>query len=178
MSSRPVFPISLYVKDRPVLLVGTGDLAEERAGRLGAAGATPSRLDPAHFTADACRGVFLVLAVTGDPARDREIAAAARAAGCLAYAHDQPEISDFAMPAVARRGALSIAVSTDGIAPALARRLREELDRLLAAAGPRLDALLHELARGRATMLAEGRAATLYRLACRLRLDGAIAVDD
>lgn len=178
MSPRAVLPISLYVADRRVLLVGSGALADERADRLRAAGAALDRVAAADYRPEACDGAMLVLAHTDDAALDRAIAADARTRGCLAYAHDQPEISDLAMPALVRRGPLAVAISTDGRAPALARRLREELGRLLDGAGPRLDALVAELAHLRATLPKPGRAEALYAVARRLRLTGDAIVDD
>lgn len=125
-----------------------------------------------------CVGAFLVVAHGDDPSFDRRVAADARAAGALAYAHDQPDVSDFAFPALARRGPLSLAISTDGVAPALARRMREEIDRLFADIGPALDQLLEDLAAHRAGAApGQERAERLYRLACRLRFAGRLAVD-
>jgi siroheme synthase-like protein len=177
--TRPALTISLHVAGRRVLLVGDGDLADERAARLADAGATPERLRAADWRAERAAGARLVLAVTGDAALDRRIAADARAAGALAYAHDQPDASDIGFPALSRRGPLAIAVTTDNVAPALARQLRLEFDRLLAAAGADLDALLAELGQRR-TQLPPGaeRTEELRRLAARLRIAGALVIDD
>jgi siroheme synthase-like protein len=70
----------------------------------------------------------------------------ARARGLLVYVLDMPELSDLRMPALVRRGPLQIAVSTDGVSPALARRLREQLEHLLAQNGVTLDAFVAHLA--------------------------------
>jgi siroheme synthase (precorrin-2 oxidase/ferrochelatase) len=178
MSPRPILPVSLYLDDRTVLLVGAGALADDRRARVEAAGASVRTVAPAEYEPDMCADVFLVLAVSGDPAFDRQVATDARRRGRLVYAHDQPAVSDLAMPAVARRGPLSLAVATDGSAPALARRLREELDRLLLLAGPRLDAILLSLGRAREELAPGRRAEVLYRMACRVRLTGSLEVDD
>jgi len=106
------------------------------------------------------------------------IAADARAAGALVYVHDRPDLSDLAMAALARRGPLTLAVSTNGLAPSLARRVREELERALTDAGTRLDALIATLSCQRATLLASGRATELYRIASRLHLRGGFAIDE
>ena len=178
MSPRPVLPVSLHLEGLVVVLVGDGPLADERAARLAPTGAEVRRIATEAYTAAACDGATLVLAMTDDRALDRRIAGDGRTRGALGYAHDQPDASDLAMPALARRGPLALAISTDGTAPALARRLREELDRLLDAVGPALDRLLAELARARITVPKEGRADALSRMARRLRLDGVIAIDD
>lgn len=122
------------------------------------------------------------MAHSDDPALDRRVAADARARGCLCYAHDQPAISDFAMPAVARRGPLALAISTDALAPALARRLRGELQAALDQAGEALDRLVADLTAIRAEMPAATRQARqarrerLLALARRLRLTGRFEV--
>lgn len=136
------------------------------------------QVSPTEYRTDMCADVFLVVAQTGDPALDRRVTADAAAAGALRYAHDQPEVSDFAFPAVARRGPLALAVSTDGVAPALARRMREELARLLEEAGAELDGLLRELEHEREEWApSPERADRLYRLACRLRLAGRLEIE-
>jgi uroporphyrin-III C-methyltransferase/precorrin-2 dehydrogenase/sirohydrochlorin ferrochelatase len=72
---------------------------------------------------------------TAFPARadDELVVAAARAAGALANAADRSDLCDFYMPAVVRRGAVSVAVSTDGASPALAARIRSQIEALLPA---------------------------------------------
>ncbi|HTE52706.1 MAG TPA: NAD(P)-dependent oxidoreductase [Kofleriaceae bacterium] len=175
---RPALAISLRVSGRAVLVVGAGPGADERTSRMRDAGAEVRAVGPDRYRTDMCSGVFLVVAHGDDPAFDRRVAADASAAGALAYAHDQPDVSDFAFPALARRGPLSLAVSTDGVAPALARRMREEIQRLFADLGPALDQLLDDLARERATAApGAARAQRLYQLACRLRFAGPLAVD-
>src|SRR5690606_18294628 len=178
MARRPALSVSLYLGGRPALVVGDGPGADERASRLREAGAAVLQVPASDYRTDMCGGVFLVAAHSGDRALDREIAGHARAAGALAYAHDQPDVSDLAFPALARRAPRSIAVATSGAAPALARRVREELERALAAAGGALDRLMAELERERAAQPpGAARAERLYRLACRLRLAGRFEVD-
>lgn len=179
MSRRPALPISLYVAGRRVLVVGDGPGAEERARRLEAAGADLVRIATAAWRDELCAGAFAVLANGEDDAHNGRVARAARAAGCLAYAHDQPALSDFAMPALIRRGPLQIAISTDAAAPALSRRLREQLEALLDTAGPRLEALLTRLERARASLpRGAERARELYRMASALHLRGTVDVDE
>ena len=174
---RPALAISLRLSGRSALVVGRAPAADERTSRLRAAGAAVRQVGVDEYETDMCAGVFLVVAQSGDAAADRRIATDARAAGALAYAHDQPDASDFVFPALARRGPLSLAITTDGVAPALARRLREEIARLLEEAGPGLDGLLDELERERAgASPGDARAERLYRLACRLSLAGRLAV--
>lgn len=122
------------------MVVGEGPVAEDRAARLRDAGAEITVTAAQAYEAGLCRGAFLVFVCTEQ--RVEEMAADARHAGALVTCHDRPELSDFAMPALARVGPVTLAIATDGRAPALARRLREELGRLLAEAGPELAELV------------------------------------
>jgi precorrin-2 dehydrogenase/sirohydrochlorin ferrochelatase len=73
-------------------------------------------------------GVFLAIIATDDPVANRDAARDARDLGCLVNVVDCPALSNFIVPATLRRGELSIAVSTGGASPALARRLREKFE--------------------------------------------------
>lgn len=173
---RHAFPVSLHLQGRRVVLAGDDAAAASRAQRLAEAGAEVVRIAAQEDPSGALSGAAALFAHTGNAARNRELARAARAAGALAYAHDQPAESDFAMPAVARRGPLKLAVSTDGEAPALSRRMREVLEAALEAAGDELDALLAELVRRRAGATPEERG-RLYDVASRLVLEGGFRVE-
>jgi siroheme synthase (precorrin-2 oxidase/ferrochelatase) len=154
----PALQIGLRVDGRRCLVIGGGPGADERASRLAAAGAIVARDDRLD-------GAFAIFC--HNPARADALAADARARGILYYAHDRPDLSDFSMPALARRGPVQIAVATDGASPALAGRLRAELARLLDEAGPALDALVAEAAAARPTKA---------ELGDRLRIEGRIVV--
>ena len=80
------------------------------------------------------------------------VAEEARARGILADIADAPEMGTFTLPAVARRGDLLIAVSTGGKSPALARRLREELEELY---GPEYAVTVELLGKVREKLLTE-----------------------
>jgi precorrin-2 dehydrogenase / sirohydrochlorin ferrochelatase len=174
MPPRPALAVSLYVSGRRCVVVGDGPMAAERAGRLTAAGADVVLCSRSEYRADLCRGAFMVFCCDAPlgPAVSRD----ARAAGALVYVLDMPAISDLAMPALVKRGPLQIAVSTDAQSPALARRLREELERLLAASGIELDAFIDELARLREETLPPARRDALYELATRLSIEGRVKI--
>ncbi|RMH44519.1 MAG: hypothetical protein D6689_02175 [Deltaproteobacteria bacterium] len=169
MARRPALPAGLYVAGRRVVAVGD---ASAREPALRAAGAVVDRVAARAWTPDRCAGAFLVLlpASLPEPAA-RRIAADARRRGVLVYAEDRPDLSDLAMPAVARRGAVAVAVSTDGVAPALAARLRDDLQTQLDAAGGDLDRLVDGFEAAR------GRTGSAHPPAPRVRWTGEIRVE-
>jgi siroheme synthase-like protein len=73
-------------------------------------------------------GAAICVAASADPATRAAVHREAHARGVLVNVMDDVEHCDFAAPAVVRRGDLLIAISTGGRSPALARRLREELE--------------------------------------------------
>jgi len=73
-------------------------------------------------------GAFLVIAATDDKQANQKIAAEARSRGILVNAADDATNSDFISPSYFRRGAITIAVSTSGLSPALARKIRASLE--------------------------------------------------
>jgi precorrin-2 dehydrogenase/sirohydrochlorin ferrochelatase len=73
----------------------------------------------------------IVVALTNDHDLNAQLIGCARAAGCLAYAPDNPAISDFILPAVAKVGDVKVAVSTGGKSPAMASELRQRIEKLI-----------------------------------------------
>ena len=78
-------------------------------------------------------GCAVVHAATGRDAIDRQVSAAARAAGVPVNVVDRPELSSFIMPAIVERDAVVIGISTGGASPVLARRLRAAIEGLVPA---------------------------------------------
>jgi len=145
------FQINLDVKDRPCLVVGGGDEATEKTNRLLETGARVTVISPKlsdelkvlaasakilhrgrRFKAsDVEGGIWLVLnTVRTDEVLSRDLYALAKQKGFLLCSTDQPEYSTFTLPALVQRGPLRIAISTSGVSPALAKRLREDLEPL------------------------------------------------
>jgi precorrin-2 dehydrogenase / sirohydrochlorin ferrochelatase len=139
--------IGLKLDNRPCLVAGGGDVAGRKIKTLLETGARVTvvareaneeieRLarDGAVFLhrrgviADDVAGTCLVIAATDDRNKNREVAGWARSAGALVNVADSPEESDFFVPATVQRGDFTLAISTNGRIPALARRLREELE--------------------------------------------------
>ena len=73
----------------------------------------------------------VLLAVTNDSKLNAELVRAAKRVGCIVYCASDPVLSDFILPAVARVGAVRIAVSTGGKSPAVARMLRQRIEQFV-----------------------------------------------
>lgn len=107
-----------------VLVVAQGPRA-----RLGALAADPRvRAARRPWRPEDLDGAFVVVGWDPDPAERARLAAEARARGALVNVIDDVPNCDFAAPAVVRRGDLVLAIGTGGASPALAARLREELE--------------------------------------------------
>ena len=142
-----LFPLFLKLDGRRCVLVGAGTIALQKLGGLLDSAADlhvvapvateeiqqlarngSLKWTPAEFTASHLDGALLVIAATGDPAVNDAVYRAARERGVLCNAVDEPARCDFYYPAVVRRGDLQLAISTAGKSPALAQRLRRELE--------------------------------------------------
>ncbi len=73
----------------------------------------------------------VLLAVTDNPELNLELVGAAKACGSMVYAVDNPTQSDFILPAIAKVGDVKIAVSTSGRSPAMARVLRQRIEKMV-----------------------------------------------
>jgi siroheme synthase-like protein len=166
MSAPPRFayPISLDLVRRPAVVVGELAVAQGKVEGLLSAGAEVTAVatgpedllaalewEPSvtvirrEYRAGDLAGAFLCVASSGDPEERRAIFHEAGQRGVLLNVMDDPAHCDWAAPAVVRRGALQIAVSTGGRSPALARRLREELEERFGPEWERLAELLGEV---------------------------------
>ncbi|MCL2134518.1 MAG: bifunctional precorrin-2 dehydrogenase/sirohydrochlorin ferrochelatase [Candidatus Bathyarchaeota archaeon] len=73
----------------------------------------------------------MLLAVTNNSMLNAKLVRAAKNVGCIVYCVSDSELSDFILPAVARVGDVKIAVSTSGKSPAVAKELRQRIERLI-----------------------------------------------
>ncbi len=135
-------PVSLDVAGHAVLVVGDGPGADRRAASFADAGAIVTRVAEDRYTAEALDGQWLVV-VDGSRALNAAVAADAELASVWCNAADDPEHCSFLVPAVVRRGSVTVAVSTGGASPALASWLRRELE---SAVGPEFAELALRLA--------------------------------
>jgi len=165
----PLYPVSLLVAGRHCLVVGGGAVAARKVGGLLDAGAVvhvvARRVGPEvralgasweerDFAAEDLAGARLAFAATDDPAVNAAVLAAGEAAGVWVNAADDPANCSFTLPAVARRGPVTVAVSTGGHSPALAGWLaRQVADRL----GPEHEVLAELLSQQREEVRAAGR---------------------
>ncbi len=151
----PDYPVNLRLRGLPVLVVGEGPVAEEKARGLREAEAVVTVVAPADYRpGDVGRaGYRLVVTAAGDPAVDQQLHDDAEAAGVFVNSADDPARCTFTLPAKVRRGDLVVAISTGGRSPALASWLRERLDDDL---GPEYGVLLDLLAEERDRLRATG----------------------
>ncbi len=142
-----LFPAFLKLQGRSVLIVGGGPIAEQKLAGLIEAEAlitlVAPQITPAirqHARAGSIQWIarefrrsdldrtFLVIAATGEPRINEDIFREADRRNILCNAVDEPERCHFYYGSVVRRGDLQIAISTNGKSPALAQRLRVELE--------------------------------------------------
>ena len=149
-----LFPVGLIVEGRPVLVVGDGPVADAKARQLSDCGARVERVAAAEYQPGGVAGYRLVFVATRDAAVSAAVHDDAEAAGIWVNSADDPANCTFVLPAVARRGPVTVAVSTGGHSPALASWLRRRFEAEL---GPEYDILVDLLAAERAALRAEGR---------------------
>ena len=168
------YPVTLLVEGRPCLVVGGGRVAARKAVGLLDAGAGVHMVAPRvgpeaevlagsgltierrPYRSPEAASYRLVVTATGDPEVDGAVFRDAEAAGVWVNAADDPVSCSFHLPAVARRGPVSVAVSTGGASPALASWLRDRLETELGA-GPDMEVLAELLSEARADLKATGR---------------------
>lgn len=155
-----LFPIFADLKDRPVLVVGGGAVAERKtlalleahaAVAVGAPELTPAlealladdriRHLPGRFDPAWLEGAWLVVAATDDRDVNATVSAAAQARRIFSNVVDDPELSSFQVPSIVDRSPVIVAISSSGVAPVLARRLRERIESLFDHSLGRLAAL-------------------------------------
>lgn len=155
------YAVNLDLGGRPVLVVGGGPVAARKVSGLLRAGATVTVVSPDAVTEIADdpdvrwfarpyqRGEVasyrLAITATNDPEVNAQVATDADTAGVFVNSADDPANCTFTLPAVARRGDVQLAISTNGRSPALARWLRKRYERELSAGYDQLLDLLAEV---------------------------------
>lgn len=159
------YPVFLNLQGKRCLVVGGGEVATRKVQGLLEAGAVvvviSPRLSeslatlvaqgaiqhrPRPFHPDDVLGCTLVVGATNQSAVNLAVCEAARQHNILVNIVDTPDLCDFIAPAIVRRGALQIAISTGGYSPTLAKRIRMQLE---AYYGPEFAEILEKLGQER-----------------------------
>lgn len=141
------YPIFLKTENLPCLVVGGGEVGARKVETLLNCGASVALVSPEvvewlaekikegvvelvgkHYEERQLEGCFLVIAATDDLELNIQIARDAEKRGILCNVVDYPQEGNFILPALIQRGALTLAISTSGKSPALARKIREDLE--------------------------------------------------
>lgn len=141
------YPINIRIADRLCLVIGGGSVALRKVKGLLQAGARVRVISPEvepelqrmselqeiewlerEYVEGDLRGAFLAFAVTDNSGVQDIIMTEAERSAVLMNSADDPQRSDFHVPAHFRRGMMLITVSTGGGSPALAKRIREQLE--------------------------------------------------
>jgi precorrin-2 dehydrogenase/sirohydrochlorin ferrochelatase len=165
MKPEKLFSMFLKLSARPCLVVGAGTIAESKIASLLEASARVRVVAPEAtsqvrswaqsntiewrqrpFQPTDLDGMFLVVAATSSTELHERIFAEATQRGVLCNIVDVPALCDFYYPSVVQRGALQIAISTSGQSPALAQRLRKQLENQF---GPEYEEWLAQLGEAR-----------------------------
>jgi len=140
------YPAFLNLKDRKAVVIGGGRVAERKARTLLKAGAVVKVVSPVvtanlkkladsgkislierNYRRGDLRDAFLVIAATSSVRTNTE---AARDAGHLVNVVDTPSEGNFIAPSIISRGALTVAISTEGASPAISKAIRKEMEKL------------------------------------------------
>ena len=151
----PYYPIYLDIEQRDVLIIGGGNVCARKAETMMKYGARVTIVSPAfteeiegwaaenklalrrkEYAEADLAGASIVIASTDDPCINARIARDCRRRRIPVNVVDVTHLCEFIVPAIVERGSIQIAVSTGGKSPALARTLKEDLQR---AVGPEYD---------------------------------------
>ncbi len=141
------YPVSLDIKNRKCLVVGGGSVGTRKVKTLVECGAEVTVVSPGVsrnllelagrglillekrlYRETDLEGMFLVIGTTDDEELNRQISIDAEKLNMLCNIADRPAVCNFILPSIVNRGDLAISISTSGKSPALARRLRIELE--------------------------------------------------
>jgi precorrin-2 dehydrogenase/sirohydrochlorin ferrochelatase len=167
---------NLQIAGRAIFVIGGGPVAARKVTTILAAGAELTVFSPVlnselqslrdreeirhlprKYRSGDLAGAFMVIAATSDREANRAIAAEAESLGILAEITDDPFAGNVTSPAIIRQGDLSIAISTNNLAPALSAAIK---NRLLPLFGPEYAKSVRLLGAIREKLLTEGTAST------------------
>ncbi len=142
------YPVNLDIRGKNCLVVGAGKVGARKALALIRCGAFLTVVSPGacekirlfarenkltwkkkKYESSDIKGMFLVIGASDNEKVNKKVADDARRLGILCNIADRPEDCGFTLPAFIERGALVITVSTSGNSPALARKIRKDLEK-------------------------------------------------
>ncbi|HXI84757.1 MAG TPA: bifunctional precorrin-2 dehydrogenase/sirohydrochlorin ferrochelatase [Verrucomicrobiae bacterium] len=151
------YPLFLDLSKQPTVVIGAGRVATRKIRMLLRAEAVVTVISPQATTSvrslaqtkrlrwlrrryrhGDLRGARLAIAATDDLAVNQVVCAEAKRHKLLVNCIAPPSAGNFFVPSLARRGGISLAISTDGASPAFAKRLRRDLEHFLGDEYPRL----------------------------------------
>ncbi len=143
------YPIYLNVKGKKCVIIGGGKVAYRKACSLREAGAETVVVSPEfcsemvdeeglalvkeHYDERFLDGALLVIASTDNESINQKVALDAGKRNIIVNVVDYPELCSFIVPSTINRGDLCISISTGGASPAVAKRIREELEGIFGA---------------------------------------------
>jgi len=167
------FPVNLDIHNRTCIVIGGGKVALRKTQGLLKCGGNVTVISPKiepelkilvqmkqitwkdrPYRTEDLETAFLVIAATDDPAIQETVYSEAEERNLLVNVADVPKMCNFILPATVRRGDFSLSISTAGKSPALAKKLRKELEKQF---GLEYDLLLKILGRLRPVVLAKER---------------------
>ncbi len=175
------YPVNLDIRRQPCLVVGGGGVGTRKVRTLLDCGAQVTVVSPEvtgplsvlaaenrillkqrPYRASDLDGVFLVIGATDNKDLNRAIHDDARKLGKLCNISDQPDLCNFILPSIIDRGDLIIAISTSGKSPAVAGRIRKQME---AQFGPEYDEFLKLMGAVRKILLEQAHDPAAHRLA-------------
>lgn len=158
------YPVFLDIAGKPAVVIGGGNIAAQKVEGLLQAGADVTVISPklspelqqlvtgglvthvarAYEKGD-LQGFALAFVATADRSVNAEVTAEAQERRVLVNAVDDPPNCDFIMPSIVRKGDIIVAISTSGGSPAMARKLREQMEEFFSEEDAELLALASEV---------------------------------
>ncbi len=184
------YPVNLDVRNRDCLVVGGGRVAERKVKTLIECGAkvllitrdATGRLKALasdglidlrlrDYQPSDIDGKLLVFSATDDEETNQRISQDATKQGALCNVADRPEACSFVLPAIVRQGFLLITISTSNKSPALAKRIRQRLEKEF---GPEYDVLLKLMSAIRQKLLGQAKSPEAHKEMFERLLDGGL----
>lgn len=163
------YPVFLSVEKKQCVVIGGGNVATRKVAALLGCGAEVTviakrvtqrirrwsrkkkiRCSIRSFRSSDLKGTWLVIAATNDRALNERIAREARERRQWINVVDKPALCQLIFPSIVRKGKLTMAISTNGASPALAKAIRKDLQKNFI---PKYEQLLKKIARRRKTVL-------------------------